>query len=218
MVKSYRQKIDRTARHPYFCAMFTSAYRQLQPAERAYVDGYVSHAEALAQRLGEHISLALYRPIPDDVKEASRGLLDRPLVLAAIHERITEIGSDTELSINRVARELVAIAFSNHQDYHMVDQFGCPTANMDDLPREKWAAIESVEIEMDPRSPNIVRKKKIKLYSKLQALDMLLKLYDPEQVRLREVAQLGSPAKRAALPATVTVESAAEAYGALING
>lgn len=146
-------------------------------------------------------------------------MLDRPLVTAAIHERINEIGSDTELSVNRVMRELVAIAFSNHQDYHAVDQFGCPTANMDDLPREKWAAIESVEIEMDPRAPNVVRKKKIKLYSKLDAIKLLVSLCDPEERRMRDAIQVAANAKKTtALPGRTTVEGAADAYGALING
>jgi hypothetical protein len=70
---------------------FASAYRQLRPVEKAFVDGYVSDVERESARRGERISNALYRAIPDDVVAASRGMLDKPLVRAAITERINTL-------------------------------------------------------------------------------------------------------------------------------
>ena len=78
---------------------FTSAYRQLRPVEKLFVDSYVASLETEAERRGERISNALYRPVPAAAVEASRGMLERPMVRAAVAERINEIAAASELTV-----------------------------------------------------------------------------------------------------------------------
>ena len=203
---------------------FASAYAQLTAPQRAFVDAYVVEADKRHQIISE----ALYQPIPADVVTASRGLLEMPLVLAAITEQISEIARDRELSKTRVVREIMAVAFANMQDFtHVTDlptsedgpTLGVPSLDMAGLTREQWAAVESFEIEMDPRNPFIVRKRKIKLYDKLAAIKMLVDYTGMQTPEGRHQPDNGrGKAGQAMLPAGSTVEQAGERWSAMING
>ena len=61
---------------------FSSAYRQLRPSERTFVDGYVSDLETKAVRTGEKLHMLLARPI--EVDDRSGEYLGLSLVRAAI--------------------------------------------------------------------------------------------------------------------------------------
>ena len=62
---------------------FTSAYRQLRPVERAFVDETVRDMELQAAQRNERISAVLYRPLA-----SSDEMVEKPMVRAAIAERI----------------------------------------------------------------------------------------------------------------------------------
>lgn len=145
-----------------------SAYRQLQPAEKLFVDEFVRRIEVDAAKNHERISNALYRPIPDDI--ASSPMFGRPMVTAAITERITEIAAKTELTHRRIIEELSIMAFSNVANYmkqgedgymHMPDTWGCSF--------EQMAAIASY----DHKETLHGREIKIRMHNKLEALKML---------------------------------------------
>ncbi len=195
---------------------FASAYRQLRPAQRAYVDAYVADAEREAARRGERISMTLHRVIPADVVEASRGMLDLPLVRAAIAERINDIAAASELTYQRVVKELMAVAFASIGDYMQISDDGQPYFDLTRCTPEQLSAISSIEIEEGSRGN---RKFKFKLHDKLAGIKMLAEyigLLQPDNPYWR--ADNARPVDAAALPASVTVDDAADAYAQMING
>lgn len=194
---------------------FISAYRTLRPAEKAFVDAYVQRVEYEAQRNNERITLALQRPVPADVVETSRGLLDYPMVRAAIAERITQIAQDTELSVNRVIREISHVAFASMENYMEVGEDGKPSLDLTKCTPEQLSAIASIEINEGLRG----RVVKFKLHSKLDALKMLaiyVGAQEPENPHWR--AEQANTLNHAALPATISEEAAADTYARMING
>jgi hypothetical protein len=173
--------------------MFTSAYRQLRPLEKQYVDGYVAHIEREAARNNERISLALYRPVTSDVIEASRGLLEKPMVVAAISERIS---------------------FANVIDYMDVGEDGFMHFNFEKCTPEQLAAVKSFEIEETMRG----RKVKVTMHDKMAGLNALgryMGMLEPDNPHWR--AETARPVKVPKLPGSTTDEAAADAYSRLIN-
>lgn len=203
---------------------FASAYRQLGPAEKVFVDAYVSDVERTAQRANERISLALYRVIGADVVEASRGLIERPLVRAAITERINDIASANELTPHRVVKEWMAIAFSSLGDYMDIGEDGLPGGPTFDLTKctpEQLSAIKSFEIEETGGGLQRPSRRKIKiiLHDKIAGLDALAKLMalqTPDNPYWRQ--ETARPMGHTALPSDTTADGAADRYAALING
>lgn len=198
-------------------ATFASAYRQLRPSEKAFVDGYVADIEREAARANERISNALYRAIPPHVVAASRGMLEKPLVLAAITERINEIASQSELTVHRVVKELMAIAFCSVGDYMQIGEDGQPWFDLTKCTPEQLSAIQSIEIEETPRTGT--RKFKFKLHDKLAGIDKLARymgLLEADNPHYR--ASTARPIDAASLPDTVTTDQAGDAYSAMING
>lgn len=197
---------------------FTSAYRSLRPVEKQFVDLYVAQLERDAIQNRERISLALHRIIPADVVDASGGLLDKPLVRAAISERITQLAEQSELTVERVIKELMGVAFASLGDYMEIGEDGQPMFDLTKATPEQLAAIASIEIEetMTRSGPN--RKFKFKLHDKLKGIDMLanymgLLKSDNPFWRADVAAQ-----KPAALPASMSDTDAADSYARLIGG
>lgn len=203
---------------------FASAYRQLAPTEKVYVDGYVAYVEYEAARNNERISNALHRAIPIATVEASRGLLDRPLVRAAIAERINELAAASELTVHRVVKELMGIAFSSVGDYMQIGEDGQPYFDLARCTPEQLAAIASVEIEETgtPFARGHKRKFKFKLHDKLGGIDKLARymgMLDPDNPFWRaEQSRPVGGGQQAALPAGATIDKAADMYAQLING
>lgn len=201
---------------------FASAYKQLRPAQKAYVDAYVAETEREAVRRNERISLALFRAIPADVVEASRGLLDMPLVRAAIVERINELAIASELTVQRVIKEIANMAFSTVESFMTVGEDGQAYIDLNRATPEAMSAVKSIEVEetgsLLERSHK--RKTKVVLHDKIAAIKMLVDymgINQPDNPFWR--ADQARPAHdRAALPDGTTADSAADIYGQLING
>lgn len=192
-----------------------SAYRQLRQSEKLYVDGYVSALETDAARNNERISLSLYRVIPDDVVSASRGMLDKPLVRAAITERINTLASESELTVHRVIKELMGISFSSIAHYMDIADDGFITWDFAKATPEQLAAVKSYEVEEGPRGG---RKVKITLHDKLSAIDKLgryMGILQDDNPHWRSDNM--RPVGPTALPGDITVDGAADEYARLIN-
>jgi hypothetical protein len=197
-----------------------SAYRQLQPVERNFVDGFVMQVEADAAAKQERISEFLSRPIPWHMYEASNGMLDRALVRAAISERINQIAEQAELSHWRVLRELRAIAFSNIKDYMSLDHNGELVFDMSGCTPEQFAAIKKFKIKELPRGG---RELEFELYDKLSGLDKFMRYmgmldadnpyWAEEQKRL-----MSGKNDAAAITSDMTDDQAADAYSRMLNG
>jgi phage terminase small subunit len=197
---------------------FASAYRQLRPAERAFVDAYVSDCEREAERKGERVSLALHRAIPAETVAASDGMLERPMVTAAIAERIATLAADSELTVRRVVKELMGIAFASIGDYMTIGEDGQPYFDLARCTPEQLAAVQSIDVEEQMTRTGLNRKFKIKLHDKLAGIDKL--------ARYMGILEADNPHWRAdqprnvtpVLPGAITTDGAADRYAAMING
>lgn len=191
--------------------LFVSAYRQLTPVEKRYVDTYVQTMERTADREHQRLSNYLHIAIADDVYEASGGMLDRPMVLAAITERVNEITAATELSPNRIIREYINIAFSNMDDYLTIDAYGKPEFDLEQCTPEQRSAIKKINFE---RGAMGSEKLTFELYDKQKALDTLAKyvgLIEPDNEHWR------SSNARPVIDNGATVAQAADAYAAMLG-
>jgi len=201
---------------------FASAYRQLRPAEKVYVDAYVADTERTAARNGERISLALHRAIPAQIIEQSRGMLDIPLVRAAIAERINDLAASSELTVHRVVKELMAIAFSSVGDYMQIGEDGMPYFDLARCTPEQLSAIKSIEFEQTGGDGGFSRPTKSKfkfvLHDKLGGIDKLATYMgmlerDNPHWRQDQPRPIGQ-----SLPGAATNDDAANAYAQMING
>lgn len=193
---------------------FASAYRSLTAPEKAYVDDYVQQLERAADRAGEQISVALYRPIPPALVEASGGMLMKPMVLAAISERVTQIAADTEINVRRIVREYSAIAFSNIQDYmEICPVTGRPTYNLGQCTPEQLAAVRKIKHKI-----SVVGSEEFEFetYDKLKALEALAKMFGLLQEENPYVDQIRRVEKDAKMLVDKSAD-ASEAYAAYIG-
>jgi len=202
---------------------FASAYRQLRPAQKAYVDAFVADAETECNRRGDRISSVLHRQIPDRVVEASRGMLDNPIVRAAIAERINELAAASELTVHRIIKELMNVSFASIGDYMQVGEDGQPYFDLAKATPEQLAAIKSIEVEEhgDGMSRPKRRKFKFQLHDKLSGIKMLMDYTgasNPENPFWRAETARPVANNRATLPGSVSSEAAADLYASLING
>lgn len=108
-------------------------------------------------------------------EQASRLLADvriKDAVAAAMAERAAR----TEVTADRVIRELAAIAFANMRRYTSVVD-GAPQVDFDDLSDEDWRAVQSIEsevvLERAGDESDQIRKTKFKLADKISALEKL---------------------------------------------
>lgn len=199
--------------------IFASAYRQLLPAERSFVDSVVTEIDRAAARQGERISLALHRPIPAPLVERSRGLLERPMVTAAITERINEIAAAQELTVQRMVREMQSVAFSSMGDYMHIEDDGTPVFDLTRCTPEQLSAIKSIDVEEsgDGLSRPLKRKFRVVLHDKLAGMKMLgqyMGILEPDNPHWRaDQARIAHPN----LPPGATPQQAGDAYAAMID-
>lgn len=153
-----------------------TAYDQLRPTERAFVDEYVLvlDPKLAAKRLsvpqigaGRQTSLA-------------RTYLTNPLVQAAIAEAMQARRERYAPTIERITQELSKIAFASLSDYMKIGVDGEPYYDFSGVSAEAMAAIAEITVEdftqgrgEDARD---VRRVKVKPHDKLRALEMLGKM------------------------------------------
>lgn len=191
---------------------FETAYRQLTPAEKSFADDYVEALERAAVRAGERMAVLLERS-PLDTSERALAFLSRPLVRAAIAERVRDLTEQMDLSAHRAVKELSNIAFSSIGHYMEVDDFGQPHFDMTKCTPEQLSAISSIEIEDNPRG---ARKFKFKLHDKNIALTNFLRLmglFDGDNNPWRD--KTARTVQVQALPVGASME---DAYSRVING
>lgn len=203
---------------PAVTLLDASPYRQLRAPEKAFVDAYVRELEHEAIQRQERITFALHRPVTAEQVAASRGMLERALVLAAINERIQQIARDTELSVDRVIKSVGNLAFSNIENYFDIGEDGLPYLNLSRATPDQLEAIQSVTIEETHSRSGMKRTYKLTTHDKSGNLERLLKYmgaYDDEAGHWRKSNAL--PAS-AALPADTSNDAAADMYARFIDG
>ena len=129
----------------------TSAYNLLDTQERRAVDDYINITVQTQRSNRQRIALALHHPIPSEYVRRSKGALARPLVRAAVAERLQTLANEEDLSPDRVIKEHSYIAFSNIADYITVmpmGDFACKS--LDQIPREALQAVKSLKTIPSP--------------------------------------------------------------------
>lgn len=195
---------------------FQPAYFQIDGMERAFVDGYVADIERHAAKNGQRLLAVLRSYSPGDLDQRSLTLLARPLVRAAIADRVREIADLADVSTYRTLKEVTAIAYANMGNYMSVNEYGEPEVDLSKCTPEQLTAIQSFEVEWSPRGG---KKIKFKLHDKIAGLRMVMDyqglLNSGEAWREAQKADNG---KAGTLPAGVDDDQAAELYAREING
>lgn len=200
--------------------VFTSAYQQLKPNEREFVDGFVvflerENANVPFERLTTTLQRAADNVRLDEVDSRTRDFFNSPLVKAAVNERVNEIAAARDLSPEWIVNQHRAIAAANLEDFTVLDDSGFPWPDLRKLSRDQWYALESVETVEEDTKFGVRKKLKLKLINKLASLDFLAKHTGIDQ------AGNATYEKYAAIPTTVSsatsLEQLAEDYAQLIN-
>ena len=183
----------------------TSAYDMITEAERAVLEEYVSYAVTEQQRKHQRVDLALNLPVPAEFMRKGRECFAKPVVLAALRERLLEESARRDISPDRVIREYGKIAFSDISDY--LEQGSWGTVQLKDfanISADKLGAIKSVETRMGSNGATQV---KLVLHDKFPALKALAELmglvapdappalegYVKQEIRSMEQAALQAP-------------------------
>ncbi len=151
----------------------TRAYDLLDFNERQAVDDYVKFAISYQRSLNQRIALALDTPIPSEYVRRSKGALAKPLVRAAVAERLQAEANEQDLSPDRIIKEHANIAFSNIADYLTVGQFGDFSVKpLDTIPRQALSAVKSMKTIPGPWG----LRTEINLHDKQMSLKVLTEL------------------------------------------
>jgi hypothetical protein len=182
------------------------AYDNLSPSEQVFVDEYVTMLAGQAYLNSQPLNKLLNQPVPQSHVEKSNGLLNRPLVRAAIAEKIDKV----DLSARKIVNEYMAVAFSNMKNYVRIVENADGWVNdaevsLSDLTDEQFAAIQEINVDYD-KFTGQKKSIKLKLYPKLEALKMLTEAIDIAGALARETT-----------PMLDNTTDPAEAYSRMIN-
>lgn len=189
-----------------------TAYEQIKPFERVFVDAYVATDNPIKASQAVYPNLAAN---PSIANVRAMDMLSRPLIQAAIAERYKRLSDRFEITAENVTREIALMAFARMGDYVRITDEGEPFVDMSELTSEQMAAISEVTVEdfTEGRGPDArqIRKVKFKLHDKGGALDKLAKIvgvYAPERLEL--TGANGGPIQSVSV--TMSAEQAALAY------
>lgn len=115
----------------------------------------------------------------------------------AVAKAMAERSARTEVTADRVIRELAAVAFANMRRYTKVVD-GAPVVAFEDLSDDDWRAVQSIESEVVLERAgdefDRIRKTKFKLHDKLVALEKLGKhlgmWIERHEVEVRDLSRL----------------------------
>lgn len=187
---------------PMNTVIIASAYRQLQPVEKRFVDLYLADLQKQADRDQVRLVVLLQQPVQMD----PGAMLSRPVVLAAINERVAELSAQADLSVDKLVREWNAIAFSNIMDIITLDGYGNPQFDLSAATPEQQSALKKVEFE---QSATGATRLKVEMHDKLRGLEVLSKymgMVEPDNPHWR--ARNTTPI----LDSNSTQQDAADAY------
>jgi phage terminase small subunit len=144
----------------------------LTPKQRAFCDEYMidRNATAAALRAGYSQSIAL-----------NGYLMTIPKIKQCLQSRCQEAADKAQVTHDMVLRELCKIAFGNMRDYFL-DDGGLKPIHA--LTEDQAAALWSTSVTEKGDGANSVATTKIRMYSKLAALDKIAKhlnFYGPEK-------------------------------------
>jgi phage terminase small subunit len=119
-----------------------------------------------------------YKNNPATVSQCANSFFKKSYIRAAVNKKIEEKRDRTEITLDRIDKEIAKIAFANMGDYWANwNAMGGELKEKSQLTTDQLAAIESIEFKPTDQGITI----KIKLHSKLDALKELRERYTPKQ-------------------------------------
>lgn len=201
---------------------FVSSYRQLTEYERQFVDDFLRRLQAEAEQRFERLTITLERIsqsiVPDALDDRTRDLFAKPMIIAAIRERVEALADGSDLTHALVMKKLFAISTANMMNYFEVGEDGFPTPDLTTLTEDQWFAIKEVEAIEEIGRTMTKRRIKLKLHDPLAALQMIAKFTGLDKTDSPEyLAYKTLPADLAALPASAGVDELQEQYARFID-
>jgi hypothetical protein len=202
---------------------FVSAYKQLSSYEREFVDDFLHSLDREAERRFERLTITLERVSASlstaQLDDRTRDLLRKPIVIAAIRERVEEIANGRDLTPQRVIREHAAIALANINRFFVTGEDGSVTFDATNCNDIDWAAVASIDIDETYGPRGAKRTYKIKMHNKQVSLDALAKFMGLDKGDNPEYAAYKTlPADISQLPNSASVSELAEDYAKFIDG
>lgn len=126
-------------------AIPTKAYDLLNADEKEAANNYLLWVRSEIERTGGRFAHALEWPIPSDMVRRSKGLLNRPIVKAALAEALKTLSNEQDLSPQRLLNDIGAVADGNLYDFIKFGAFGDWTFNLENLTRSQMASIKTIK-------------------------------------------------------------------------
>lgn len=195
-----------------------TAYDQLRPTERIFVDAYI----ATDDPRGAALTAFQKTPMPNLIRGTNGDVrameyLKRPLIQAAIAERLKEIAARLEISAEKTVQEIAKVAYANMGDYVTINDDGVPEVDFSNISYDQMAAVAEITseevVEGRGNDAKLIRKTKFKLHDKMNGLEKLVRIQGlnaPE--RLEVAGKNGGPIQVQAITVVMTPEQAAIEY------
>jgi len=219
-----KQQLDHPALYPDELpegAAVTDCYMALRPGEKAFVDAYLATLGESAIAAGRMMVEQLRIAPPAMLAERSRAMLNKPRIKAAIAQRAAELSQKFNLSSDRVLREVATVALSNMGNYVHITESGEPYIDLSNCTVDQMAAIQEITVEdfKEGRGEDArdVRRVKLRLHSKMDGLEKLMKylqLYQPEQLNVNMNVRVQAET----VSVNLTPEQLAEMYARKLRG
>lgn len=202
---------------------FVGAYEQLSGYEREFVDGFLRSLEREAERRFERLTITLERVSASlnttALDDRTRDLFRKPIIVAAIRQRVEQMAAASDLTPDRIIREHAAIALSNINRFFKTGEDGSisfDALNCNDI---DWAAVAAVDIDETYGPRGTKRTYKIKMHNKQVSLDAIAKFMGLDKGDNPEYAAYKTlPAELSQLPNSASVLELAEDYAKFIDG
>jgi len=163
----------------------TKTNRQLTILQQAALDALLS---GTAKNPTEAARIAGYSGNNNTLKQRGHELVTNSNFKAKLDAKRAELAEKMEINAERVIKEMAKCGFSNIQEF--IDK-GNDIKDLKDLPAEIAAAVESIQVDIrhDSAGKGYTEKVKLKLHSKLSALNDLgkhLGLFEAHNKQLGE--------------------------------
>ena len=133
---------------------FEPAYRQLDAVGRAFVDDFVTRVESVADRENRELFDVLRDWPSDMLSPRDIDQLKRPMVQAALFDRVQEVTESVNISPRKLLRRAASLALTSLNDFYdeETDSFSFKRGTV-----EQRAAIKKIKETENVRSGEIKR-------------------------------------------------------------
>lgn len=145
---------------------------KLTERQKKFVAEYLNHRDAKRAAID-----AGYKE--KTAGQAAHNLLAKPHVAELVNKKVAQQLQNLEITAEKVLAEIASLAFSNMEDFSRVNEEGLPELDFSKLSRTQWAAVQEYTEDATGGTGDgerrVVLRRKLKLASKAQALELLAK-------------------------------------------